>query len=164
MSAGGDRHRDPQTLFSALAVVKEQMPEAEIVVQSRSPLPAPPGIAKIRALSHTGLRDLYARASVVVVATSSNLHVSGMTVGMEAMATGRPVAMTGTPGMEDYISDGVTGRLTPPGDPAALAASVLALLRDPVTARRMGLAARREIEGSMTTTHLAGRLSRFLRS
>jgi glycosyltransferase involved in cell wall biosynthesis len=46
-------------------------------------------------------------------------------------------------GLLDTVEDGVTGRLVPPRDPAALAAAVQVLLDDPATARRMGRAARR---------------------
>ncbi|MDN3497566.1 glycosyltransferase, partial [Planococcus sp. APC 4015] len=151
VSVGGDRDRDAQTLFAALAIVHAQRPDAELVVQTASDLTPPPGIRTIRHLPHTELRDLYASASVVAIATRENLHVSGMTVSLEAMATGRPVAITRTPGMDDYVADGETGLLSAPADPEALAANVLALLDDPARAEAMGAAGRRSVEERFTS-------------
>jgi glycosyltransferase involved in cell wall biosynthesis len=61
------------------------------------------------------------------------------TVLAEAMAVGVPVVATRVGGLPEVVDDGVTGRLTTPGDPDALAAAVLDVLahRD-----RMGAAAR----------------------
>ncbi len=158
LSIGGDRHRDPGTLFAALGLVHEEHPEAEILVQSSSDLPVPPGVTKIAHVSHRELRDLYARASVIAIATSPNLHGSGMTVSLEAMATARPVVLTATPGMEDYVADGVTGYLAVPGASESLAAPISRLLADPRAAARMGLAGRSAVERDMTSGHLAARL------
>lgn len=162
VSAGGDRARDPDTLFAALEQVARRVPDARIVVQSRTDRPSPDGVEKIDRLTHRQLRDLYAQASVVALATLPNLHVSGVTVALEAMATGRPVVITGSPGMDDYVEDGVTGLVTPQGDPAALADGVTDLLTDPDRARRMGEAARAAVSTGMTTRHLVDGLSGVL--
>ena len=69
---------------------------------------------------------------------------------------------TRTPGIEDYINDGVSGFLTPPTDHIALAEQVVRLLEEPDLGHRMGLAGRGEVEDSMTTTHLARRLSQII--
>jgi len=162
VSVGGDRDRDPATLFPALARVHAAVPEAEIVVQSTSDMPAPAGVRKVAHFTHAELADLYARASVVAVATRENLHVSGMTVSLEAMATGRPVVVTGTPGTDDYVVPGRTGAITPVGDPEALADAVVDLLRDPARARELGAAGRREVESRLTTRHLVAGLADLL--
>ena len=94
VSVGGDRDRDAETLFRALSRVHDARPDVELVVQTASDLPPPDGVATIRHLPHAQLRELYASASVVAIATRPNLHVSGMTVSLEAMATGRPVVAT----------------------------------------------------------------------
>ncbi len=90
VSAGNDRDRDPATLYAALALVLAARPGVDVVVQSPSALPPPEGVRLVRRLPHTELRDLYATASVVVTATRPNLHASGMTVALEALATARP--------------------------------------------------------------------------
>lgn len=50
------------------------------------------------------------------------------TVLAEAMAVGTPVVATRVNGLPEVVLDGVTGRLTAPGDPDALAAAVLDVL------------------------------------
>ena len=49
---------------------------------------------------------------------------------LEAMACGRPVVATAVGGLVDTVADGVTGDLVPPRDPAALGATLAALLAD----------------------------------
>lgn len=154
VSVGGDRDRDADTLFRALARVHDARPDVELVVQTTSEATPPKGVSVIRHLPHAQLRELYASASVVAIATRPNLHVSGMTVSLEAMATGRPVAMTRTPGMDDYVVDGETGLLSEPGDEESLAASVLALLADRVGAATMGAAGRAFVDAAHTSAHM----------
>jgi glycosyltransferase involved in cell wall biosynthesis len=63
-------------------------------------------------------------------------------VTLEAMSAGVPVVGTIAGGIPEQIDDGYTGLLTPSGDPRALAAACVALLRDPTRARCMGEAGR----------------------
>ncbi len=156
VSVGGDRDRDTETLFRALARVHELRPDVELIVQTASELASPEGVRTIRHLPHTELRDLYASASVVAIATRENLHVSGMTVSLEAMATGRPVVITRSPGMEDYVADGVTGLLAPTGDDQKLAEHLLALLADEDGAQAMGRAGRTAVESRFTSAGMSG--------
>ena len=158
VSVGGDRDRDAATLYAALEQVRRAVPQARVVVQTTSDLAPPAGVERVRHVPHRALRDLYARASVVVVATRPNLHVSGMTVSLEAMATGRPVVVTGSPGMDDYVVDGEHGRVAPSGDAGALAEGVVDLLRDPARAAETGARGRRAVEDGLRDVHLAARL------
>jgi glycogen synthase len=52
-------------------------------------------------------------------------------VPLEAMAVGRPVVATGTGGSAEYLADGGSALLVPPGDPAALRAAIERLAIDP---------------------------------
>lgn len=61
---------------------------------------------------------------------------------LEWMAMGRPVIASNVGGISDLIDDGVTGLLVPPGDPAALAEALCALLLDPQKAQAYGRNAR----------------------
>jgi len=55
----------------------------------------------------------------------------------QALAVGTPVVATTVGGSPELIRDGVTGRLVPPSDAPALAAAILALLRNPDDAAAM---------------------------
>jgi predicted glycosyltransferase/glycosyltransferase involved in cell wall biosynthesis len=60
---------------------------------------------------------------------------------LEAQAAGLPVVAANSRGVPDVVQDGRTGLLAPPGDNAALAALVRALLTTPERRRAMGCAA-----------------------
>ncbi len=60
---------------------------------------------------------------------------------MEAMAAGRPVLATEAGGTTELITHEKTGLLIPPGDAAALARSIIALLASPAKRARLGEAA-----------------------
>ena len=65
---------------------------------------------------------------------------------LDAMAMGLPCAVTAVAGCRDAIVDGQNGTISPPGDPASLASSVIRVLSNPSAAREMGQAARRTIQ------------------
>jgi glycosyltransferase involved in cell wall biosynthesis len=91
------------------------------------------------------------------------VHASGLTVTLEAMASGRAVVVTDTPGLSDYVIAGETGLLVPPGDVHAAARAIGSLLAEPDRARAMGERARREVEVAFTTERQAARLAELLR-
>ena len=64
----------------------------------------------------------------------------------QAMAAGLPIVATAVDGNAEAVSDGVSGLLTPPGDPQAMAGALLRLLDDPALACRMGAAGRARTE------------------
>lgn len=65
---------------------------------------------------------------------------------MEAMASGLPVVATNVGGIPELVADGRTGRLVPPGDPAALGDALLDMVEHPDRAADFGRAGRRTIE------------------
>ncbi len=63
----------------------------------------------------------------------------------EAMAQGAPVVACRGEGPADFVVDGESGLLVPPGDEAAVTAAIARLLDDPDAARRLAAAGRRAI-------------------
>lgn len=60
---------------------------------------------------------------------------------IEGMSAGLAVVATPVGAVEDILSDGDTGLLVPPGDPAALAEALRKLVQDPQLRRKLGHAA-----------------------
>jgi glycosyltransferase involved in cell wall biosynthesis len=78
---------------------------------------------------------LYFQAASTVVLPYRKVYNSAVL--FTAMSYSRPIVATACGGMTEVIEDGVTGYLVPPGDPAALAERVNAVLSDPATAAQM---------------------------
>ncbi|HKW12869.1 MAG TPA: glycosyltransferase, partial [Candidatus Krumholzibacteria bacterium] len=85
--------------------------------------------------ARSNVRDYLAAMDVFVL--SSVTEGLAMTL-LEAMAAARPIVATCVGGNAEVVEDGVTGRLVPASDPAALAAALAALLAEPALAQRMG--------------------------
>ncbi len=76
---------------------------------------------------------------------------------LEAMATGIPVIATDVGGNRELVEAGRTGEIVPAGDPHALAARMLAYVRDPEAARAAGRAGRARIEREFSLEAMLGR-------
>lgn len=74
---------------------------------------------------------------------------------VEAMALGKPVVATRVGGPAEIVVDRETGLLTPPTAPAALAAAIVALLRDPQRRTEMGRRGRERYERRFTAERMA---------
>lgn len=80
---------------------------------------------------------LYAAASIAVTPSINQRACLGLAVA-EAMASGKPVIVSRVGGGPELLTDGESGLLVPPNDPAALAQAILCLARDPERLDRMG--------------------------
>lgn len=161
LSLGNDRDRDHGTLLAALAIVHARRPDVRIRVQLKGDVALPEGVERLPAMRHDQLRDVYRESTVLAIATRPNLHVSGMTAALEAMATARPVVMTRTPGIGDYVRHGQTGLLSDPGDREALANDILRAL-EAENASAMGTDGREAVERVFNTAAMAQRLAAML--
>lgn len=104
-----------------------------------------------RGLSTTQLRTLYDGCRVVVVPLKRATYAAGVTSILEAMAMGKAVIVTASPGILDYVKDGVSGRLVPVGDPLALQRAIRELWEKPSLTAQMGAHNRAWIERSINT-------------
>lgn len=75
---------------------------------------------------------------------------------VEAMACGRPVVTTDIPGCRDAVTHEQTGLLVPPKAPEQLAEAISRLAQDAGMRRRLGMAARRDVEHSMSSEIVNG--------
>jgi glycosyltransferase involved in cell wall biosynthesis len=101
------------------------------------------------ALPHDAVIDSFRRAWLFVLpcVISDDGDRDGIpNVILEAMAMALPVVSTHCSGIPEVVTDGVTGRLVPPADPAALADALADVLQDPGAAARMGAQGRAVVE------------------
>jgi glycosyltransferase involved in cell wall biosynthesis len=108
------------------------------------------------------LRDLYSRASVVVVPLVETDFQAGVTTVLEAMAMGKAVIVSATKGQSGVVHDGLTGITVSPGDAAELGDAVRYLLENPAERRRLGWSAREAIVDGYSVEAYAGRLAGHL--
>ena len=85
------------------------------------------------------VENLYGAADVIAVPSTQPDPFPN--AALEAAAAGCCVVAADHGGLPEMLEDGVTGRLVTPGDPAALAAALAALRRDPAARERLGAAA-----------------------
>jgi glycosyltransferase involved in cell wall biosynthesis len=107
----------------------------------------------------TGM-PLWVQALDVVVNASIEPEPFGMTI-IESMALGKAVIATRQGGPLEIIDDGKDGLLIQPGDPAALASSILRLTKDADNRSAIGKEARRRAQ-QFSTGRLASELAQHL--
>lgn len=159
--AVGGEERDYPTLFRAVEglevdvevaagtvmwIDSAEIGDQVVVPKGQLTNAAVPANVRVASRKQDGLRDLYARSRFVVVPLREVKFDAGGTALTEAMAMGKAVIATRTPGIADLFDDGEAGLFVPPGDAAALRAAIQRLLDDPAEAERMGRAGRARIE------------------
>ena len=163
VSVGNDRHRDHAGLVRAVRAVAGSGVDVRLELATRAAVDVPSTLGRRHVhLTTAQLVSLYRRAAVVAVATRPNAHVSGITAVLEAMSCGRPVVVSRTPGMSDYVDDGRTGVLVEPGDDEAFARALTLLLADPDRAAAMGQAAAERVRERHSSRAMAARLADLL--
>jgi glycosyltransferase involved in cell wall biosynthesis len=137
--------------LEAAAVVRRDFPEARFLIagdgeerQALEQRASRPDLAG--SVTFLGrVREIPAFLQGLDVAALSSRAEGLSNALIEYLAAGVPVVATAVGAASELIDDGVHGRLVPPGDPAAFAAAVSGLLRDPARARALGQAGRDRI-------------------
>jgi glycosyltransferase involved in cell wall biosynthesis len=164
--AVGRELRDYPTLIAAVEGV-----EAQMIIGSASPWSKRPDTASgqrlpanvcVTRFTQFELRHLYALSRFLVMPLYPVEFQAGVTAILEAMAMGKAVICSRTPGQTDVVVDGQTGLYVPAGDPQALRQAICYLLANPAEAERMGRNGRRLIEQQMSLTHYSRRLAQLV--
>jgi glycosyltransferase involved in cell wall biosynthesis len=153
-------HKDHATLIEAAARVLARVPEARFVCVGEGELrPRLLALCRERGLLDrwifAGFRDDLDRLIPAFTVFCLSSHMEGLgTSLLDAMAFARPVVATAAGGIPEAVEDGVTGRVVPVRDPAALAEALVAVLTDPERSRAMGAAGRRRFEERFTADRM----------
>ena len=118
-------------------------------------------------LSQESIKSRLARSDVFALACCVDAQGASdilPTVIMEAMAARLPVVSTRVARVPEMVDDGVTGRLTPPADPAALADALRELANDPSLRTALGTAGQALCAERFSLEKTAGELSRRFQS
>ncbi len=103
----------------------------------------------------------FIRSAAICVSSSIGSEENSRAV-TEYMACAKPVVVTEVGVMPELVEDGITGRVVPARDPAALGAAITEILADPARARKMGKAGRRAAEEGFSGGVFRGKLKKIL--
>jgi glycosyltransferase involved in cell wall biosynthesis len=153
-------HKDHTTLIEAMARLRPKAPEARLVIAGEGELRGSlEALVRERQLGDRVIfagfrRDLdQLLPAFSVFCLSSHLEGLGTSV-LDAMAYGLPVVATAAGGIPEAVQDGVTGRVVPPRDPAALADALAEVLDDESRRQALASAGRRRYEERFTDDHM----------
>lgn len=107
------------------------------------------------------LHRLYATCDVFVLPAVVDARGDSEGLGvvlLEALRFGRPVVASRTGGIPDIVHPGTSGWLVPPGDPEALARTILEVAADPEAARRRAEEGRRWAARRFSWSRICGEL------
>jgi glycosyltransferase involved in cell wall biosynthesis len=90
------------------------------------------------------LPNYYAACDVFVLPSLTRLEAFGI-VGLEAMATGKPVIVSDIPGVREVITNGREGYLTPPMEIPKMVKRIQKLLSEPKLRKKMGDYGRKKV-------------------
>ncbi len=116
----------------------------------------------VERFSQYDLRDVYAASKLVVMPLYPVEFQAGVTTILEAMAMGKPVICSRTPGQTDVIVDGSNGVYVPPQNPEALRMAILDLLDNPEKAAAIGAAGRQDVLARLSLEKYTERLSTYI--
>ncbi|MGK5015340.1 glycosyltransferase [Janthinobacterium sp. HLS12-2] len=136
---------DNASAVRAFALVRLAFPKARLVLAGGGPqraalaclarsLGVKDAVRFAGPVDNAAMPALYQASDIVLnPSLADNMPISVL----EALACGVPVVSTNVGGIPSLLQDGVTALLVPPGDPAAMAQAIVALLRDPPRAQAL---------------------------
>ncbi|MBL8798967.1 MAG: glycosyltransferase [Planctomycetia bacterium] len=144
--------KDQATLLRAARLVADRHTEFRLDIVGGGPCEA--DLKQLHAQLDLGerVRFLGYRADVGLLLRQADVFVlPSLTEGvsltlLEAMASSLPIVATAVGGNGEVVVPEETGLLVPPQSPAALAAALLEMLKNPERARRMGQRGRQRVE------------------
>jgi glycosyltransferase involved in cell wall biosynthesis len=152
--ACGNSLRDYRALIEAAEKI-----DAPLTLATSLPLPPiTAGNVEARFLPASEYNARERSAAVVVVPLLAGTERSaGQQTYLNAMGRGKPVVVTDAPGVRDYITHEETGLIVP-NDPQSLAHAVNRVLSDRGLARRLGDAARADVQSRFALGAYVNRL------
>ena len=90
-------------------------------------------------------------------------YAAGVNAVLEAMAMGKPLIVTNTPGIFDYTSDRTNSRVIEAANPVALASALTVLNADRDEAARLGKAGRQSVESGRNLDTYVATLAKIVR-
>ncbi|MFI5914806.1 glycosyltransferase family 4 protein [Dactylosporangium sp. NPDC051541] len=142
--------------------VLEQVPAARLVIAGDGPLKPPVGDGSIVLAGRVPPHEMPALLASARCLAHPSWSEGRPRAVLEAMACGVPVLCSDIPAHREIVTP-ATGRLLPPGDPAAWTAAIVALLRDPDGAAAMGRAARDDVVKRFEQEANLDRYAEFIR-
>lgn len=163
LAVGADISRDYGTLRQAVIGLDHPVVlRTNLVTEDRTRYPNLKVISERQTDSQ--LRELYRRAGVVVLPLKDMRHPGGITTLLEAFACGKPVVVSNSSGVRDYLRPGENCLAVPCGDAAALRSAIDTLLGDAELRERLGRGARAYAEAELSQDRHAARLAEAIRA
>jgi glycosyltransferase involved in cell wall biosynthesis len=147
-AVAGEAIKGFHVAHEACRLLRQTRSDFELVVTFDPARPIDDFTRSVGWCSQAELPRRYQAADICLVPTIAQDALSITSV--EAMAAGIPVIACRIDALPYTVTDGVTGLLCEPGDPAELARKIATLLDDSALRRRMGLAGRKRFEDDFT--------------
>lgn len=156
------KYKGLDVLYKVAPLVAAEVPGVRFIVAGRTmagytlpPLPTLSNGATMelidRYVSNSEAASLFQRASLVVC---PYVDATQSAVVLTAYAFGKPVVASRVGGLPEYVTDGVSGLLVPPGDVDGLAVALEEVLHDGRVLERLRLGVRRLVDDRLNWSRL----------
>jgi glycosyltransferase involved in cell wall biosynthesis len=164
VAVGRDPARDYRTFIEAVRSLRREVHIATSP-ERLAGIELPPHVVAHYNAPGTLVRELYRRASLVVIPTQledgqgTGSDISGGFALLEALCMNRPVIATRRESLADYVTEPEEIRTVPPRDPEALRHAIIELLHHPDDAAAMAARASARVRSEYTSRRFAERIA-----